>query len=208
MILDRAVRRRVEEFLRHEQGDESHHLQVGLERLELGQNLRVLVGRRLMDRELGGERRLLQRVGLGALFLRRHVDGDDLLAAFEQRLQHGLAERLLAVNNDTHKATSQNIPRSCPRRRASSKHRRLSDYWVPAFAGTTALITYAAFSFFSGALNAPEFLISAISAALKPSTVFKISSVCSPRSGERFTSEIESDSLIGLPTVRYLPRVG
>ena len=30
--------------------------------------------------------------------------------------------------------------------------------------------------------------------------------MCSPSSGERFTSVIESDILIGLPTVRYLPR--
>jgi len=39
-------------------------------------------------------------------------------------------------------------------------------------------------------------------------TFDRISSVCSPRSGERFTSVIESESLIGLPTDRYLPRVG
>ena len=32
--------------------------------------------------------------------------------------------------------------------------------------------------------------------------------MCSPRSGERFTSQIESDIFIGLPTVRYFPRVG
>ena len=55
-----------------------------------------------MDRELGCERGLLERIGLGALLLRRDVDGDHVLAALEQRLQDGLAERLLAVHHDTH----------------------------------------------------------------------------------------------------------
>ena len=32
--------------------------------------------------------------------------------------------------------------------------------------------------------------------------------MCSPSSGERFTSVIESDIFTGLPTVRYLPRPG
>ena len=102
VILDRAVGRDVEEFLRHEQRDEGHHLQVGLERLELLPDLRVLVGRRLKDRQLRGERGFLQRVGLGAFLLRRDIDADDVLAALDQRLQHGLAEGLLAVNHDTH----------------------------------------------------------------------------------------------------------
>jgi len=48
---------------------------------------------------------------------------------------------------------------------ASSKHRRLSDYWVPALAGTTVSMTYAAFSAFSGAVIAPDALISASSFA-------------------------------------------
>src|SRR5665213_4200779 len=61
---------------------------------------------------------------------------------------------------------------------------------------------YAAFSFFSGALRAPEPLISATSFAENLSTSLRISSVCSPSSGERFTSEIESDSSLGLPTLR------
>ena len=78
MILDRAVGRDVEEVLRHEQRDEGHHLQVGLERLELLPDLRVLVGRRLIDRQLGGERRFLQRIGLGAFLLRRDIDRDHL----------------------------------------------------------------------------------------------------------------------------------
>lgn len=47
-----------------------------------------------------------------------------------------------------------------------------------------------------------------ISPALIPSTDPRISSVCSPSSGDRTTSAGESDSLMGLPTVRYFPRVG
>jgi len=35
MILDRSVRRDVEEFFGHEQRDEGHDLKVGLERFEL-----------------------------------------------------------------------------------------------------------------------------------------------------------------------------
>ena len=94
--------RDVEEFLGHEQRDEGHDLEVGLERLELVPDLRVLVGRRLIDRQLRRDRGFLQRVGLGALFFRRDIDADDILAALDQRLQHGLAEGLLAVNHDTH----------------------------------------------------------------------------------------------------------
>ena len=45
MILDRAVGRDVEEFLRHEQRHERHHLQVRLERAEFLPHLRLAVGR-------------------------------------------------------------------------------------------------------------------------------------------------------------------
>ena len=55
---------------------------------------------------------------------------------------------------------------------------------------------------------APDALISAISRGVNFRTLARISSVCSPSSGERFTSLMLSDSLIGLPTDRYLPRVG
>ena len=47
----------------------------------------------------------------------------------------------------------------------------------------------------------------AISAAPYPSSA-RTSSVCSPRSGERATSVVLSLSLMGFPTVRYLPRLG
>jgi hypothetical protein len=77
-------------------------LQVGLERFEFFPHFRLLVGVRLIDRQLGRHRRFLERIGLGARFFRRDIDGDDILAALEQRFEHRLAERLLAVNDDTH----------------------------------------------------------------------------------------------------------
>ena len=64
MILDRAVGRDVQKILRHEQRHEGHHLKVGLERAEFVPHLRLAVGRRLIDRQLGGERRFFQRIGL------------------------------------------------------------------------------------------------------------------------------------------------
>ena len=89
--------------------DEGHHLQVGLERFEFLPHFRLLVGVRLIDRQLCGQRRFLQRIGLGARLLRRDIDGDDILAALEQRFEHRLAERLLAVNDDTHYVISPNL---------------------------------------------------------------------------------------------------
>ena len=62
----------------------------------------------MIDRQAGGDRRFLERVGLGAFFFRRDVDGDDLVTALEQGFQHGFAEGLLAVNDDTHNGFSLN----------------------------------------------------------------------------------------------------
>ncbi len=59
-----------------------------------------------MHRQLGGERRLFERIGLGTFLLRRDIDGDDVLAALDQRFEHRLAERLLAVNDNTHSYSS------------------------------------------------------------------------------------------------------
>src|SRR5262249_39570348 len=102
-----AVGRDVEEVLRHEQRDEGHHLQVGLERAELVPHFGLAVGGGLIDRQLGRERRLLERIRFLARLLRRHIGGDHILTALDERLQHGLAERLLAVDHDTHE---QNLP--------------------------------------------------------------------------------------------------
>src|SRR5262245_48196322 len=187
MILDRALGRDVEKFLRHEQRDEGHHLQVRLERLELLPYLRPAVGRRLIDWEFGCERCLLERIGLRALLLRRHVDRDYVVAALAQRLQHRLAERLLAVHHDTHSTSlSQlclsfrpsearagiHIHRRCEISRSvvmgpATGSPRRSRRGVP-LAGTTAFLGYAASARapFSGAVIAPDALISATSALL------------------------------------------
>ena len=102
MILDRSLGRNREELFRHEQRDESHHLQIRLERLELLPHLGLAVGGRLIDRKLRRECGLLERIGLCALLLRRGIDGDDVLAALAQRFQNRLTEGLLAVHHDTH----------------------------------------------------------------------------------------------------------
>ena len=52
--------------------------------------------------------------------------------------------------------------------------------------------------------SAPEDLISAICFSEKRSTSRRISSVCSPRSGERFTSEALAESLIGQAAAKAL----
>ena len=82
----------------------------GFSALELLPHLRLAVGRGLVDRQPGGERGLLQRIGLLARLLRRHIDADDVLAALEQRLEHRLAEGLLAVNDDAHVPRSHQPP--------------------------------------------------------------------------------------------------
>src|SRR5262249_50186399 len=94
----------------------------GLSALNSGHHarLRLAVGGGLVDRKLRRERRLLERFGLRALFLGRHVDCDDVLAALAQRLQHRLAERLLAVHHDTHSTSS--LPSSRPSEAAAGIH--------------------------------------------------------------------------------------
>ena len=77
----------------------------GFSALELLPHLGLAVGGRLKDRQLGRQRRLLQRIGLLAGLLRRDIDADHVLAALEQRFQHGLAEGLLAMDHDAHGST-------------------------------------------------------------------------------------------------------
>ncbi len=102
MVLDRAVGRDIEKVLGDEQRHEGHHLQIGLERLEFFPDLRVLVGRRLIDRQLGSDCGFLEWIGLGAFFFRGNIDRNHIFTALEQRLEHGLAKGLLPVNDDTH----------------------------------------------------------------------------------------------------------
>ena len=145
--------RDVEEFLRHEQRDEGHDLKVGFERFEVLPDFRIFVGIRLMHRKLGRKRRFLQRIGLGAGLLRRDIDGDDFVAALEQRFEHRLAERLLSVNDDTHVNTPlSHLPgrSTLCRPLAAGMHRaQETRYAASALAG------------FSGAVIAPDVLISA-----------------------------------------------
>src|SRR5258708_18597415 len=61
---------------------------------------------------------------------------------------------------------------------------------------------------FRGGSSAPESWISATWWSVKPNTCRRISSVCSPSSGERVTSLGLSDIFMGLPTEKYLPRSG
>src|SRR3974390_3640122 len=88
-----------------------------------------------MHRQASGERGLLQRIGLGARLFRRDVDRNPVVAALQERFQPRLAEGLLAVNHDTHWNT---LPEVQAVKRATSNHRNVSDYWVPA--GMTALL--------------------------------------------------------------------
>ena len=111
-------------------------------------------------------------------FLRRDVDGDDLLAALEQRLEHRLAERLLAVNHDTHlippKLDAFPSPlrerlgvRCATDRTQSLTPTPLASPDPPRRARVQRLPIYAASALagFSGAVIAPDVLISASSSA-------------------------------------------
>ena len=65
-------------------------------------------------------------------------------------------------------------------------------------------------SFFAGARECPRLLLAGrdLLASLQPSTSRRISSVCSPRVGDRSIFAGEADSLIGMPTLYHLPRCG
>ena len=102
MVLDRTVGRNVEEFFRNKQGDKSHDLKIGFERFKFFPDFRFFVGVRLIDRKLGSERGVLERVGLGARAFRRDIDRDHVVAALEQCFEHCFAERLLTMNDNAH----------------------------------------------------------------------------------------------------------
>ena len=109
VILDRAVGRNVEKLFRNEQRDERHHLEVGLQRFELLPDFRLLVGIRLVDRKVGGERRFLERVSLLAFLFRRDIDADYIVTALQERFEYGFSEGLLAMHDDTHRLISPPI---------------------------------------------------------------------------------------------------
>src|SRR5690348_251141 len=60
----------------------------------------------------------------------------------------------------------------------------------------------------AGMEKAPASFLVAIWASLQPSTSLRISSVCSPSSGERSILAGDAESLIGMPTLYHLPRWG
>src|SRR5581483_161873 len=59
-----------------------------------------------------------------------------------------------------------------------------------------------------GVEKAPACFFAAMSASLQPSTSFRISSVCSPKRGDRWIFAGDAESLIGMPTLNHLPRWG
>ncbi len=138
VILDRAVGRDVEEVLRHEQRDERHHLQVGLQRLELLPHFGLAVRRRLKHRQLGGERRLLERIGLGALFLGRDVDADDVLAALDAALRAPPCRT--PAGREPRYAFSNSSPLLGCHAREGGHPVPHAVARIPAFAGTTTLL--------------------------------------------------------------------
>src|SRR5262249_29811039 len=143
MILDRTVGRDVEKFFGHKQRHEGHHLKIGLKRFKLGPHFRFFIGVRLMHRKLGGKRRFLQRVSFRARALRRNVNGDDILAALEQRFEYRFAERLLTVNYDTHIEIPFPLLSSWPgssRRSCSTGHCRSKTVMPGTSPGMTATL--------------------------------------------------------------------
>jgi hypothetical protein len=55
-----------------------------------------------MNRQAPFFREYRQRIARLALFVRRAANSNDVLAAGQELLKHGFAERFLTVDNDTH----------------------------------------------------------------------------------------------------------
>ncbi len=106
VVLDRAVRGQIEDLLGDDQRHVRHHAQVGLQARRIPPAPRSLceTTRGWMHGQVPRERRLLQRIDPPAALgrLGRAVDGDHVLPALQQRLQHAPAERLLPVDHDAH----------------------------------------------------------------------------------------------------------
>ena len=93
----------------------------------------------------------LQRIFRPARLVGRAAHRDDILAALEQLLEHGLAEGLLAMNDDTHRLLSLPGPAAAQ---------------CAAQAGVRFIVEcYSAAAFFTGGSVAPEALIAATSSA-------------------------------------------
>src|SRR6185503_7882545 len=105
-----------------------------------------------------------QRVGLLPRLLRRHIDGDNIFAALQQGFEYRFAERLLAVDHDTHSISSNTFPLMPAKAGIQFFSCGLGS---PLSRGRAALKTYAASALapFSDGVIAPELLISATSLA-------------------------------------------
>src|ERR1700687_2067346 len=157
MILDRTVRRDIEEFFGNKQRHEGHDLKIRLERFELVPHFRFFVRLRLIHRKLGGERRFFQRIRLCARAFRRNINSDDVVTSFEQRFEYRFAERLLAMNHNTH--INSSIPVILPKRAFRLHCENALD---PGYAGPSGYRYYAASALagLSGAVIAPDCLMS------------------------------------------------
>ena len=102
MVLDGARFGGVQHRLRHKQRHVGHDAQVGVGRLHQLQRLGhppalgLVHGKALLAREH------LERVLGPARLVGRAEDGDHVLLALQQLLEHGLAEGLLPMHDDTH----------------------------------------------------------------------------------------------------------
>src|SRR5262245_28436115 len=117
MVLDRAAHGEIENLFGHDEGDVGHDAQIGLELRELLPHLGLVAkGPRLINGKIPGEGGLLQGIDATAPLgrLGGTVDGDHVLFALQQGLQHALAERLLPVHHDTHDHPSERRVMSQP----------------------------------------------------------------------------------------------
>ncbi len=76
-----------------------------------------------MHRQPAGLGKLLQRVDRTPFAIRRAVDADHVLAAFEQCFQHAAAEGLLTIDNDSHVHPPQVVVGSARARRGRGGRR-------------------------------------------------------------------------------------
>ena len=106
VVLDAAELRHVERLLGHDEGHVGHHAEIGLQRRHLLPYLGLLERLRLEERQIVGEGSLLDGIHPLAL-VRLAVDADDILSARDQGIEHGLAECLLAIDDDSHDSSSR-----------------------------------------------------------------------------------------------------
>ncbi len=104
MKLDGAVFRNADEILRRELQHESHDADLDLQLQHCFSCLRGFKALKLKNLNPLFLRRDFQRIGPGAWLLGRAEHAGDMVAAREQRLEHGLAEILLADDGDFHQA--------------------------------------------------------------------------------------------------------